>query len=179
MSYYTQDNDHSAVTGGQGTEDLQVYATKVSVDHQSDSSNAFHFEAGVDVITSASTDNIDFVKSSASRVDARTHVNTGYIRRFKGPGITAGVNGSLSIESDYTSLGTGVFLSKLDLSKTKEISLALQMFFDDLRWGRLHDGHPEKLIYPVELRTKEWFDHYRRDSYNLELGYYLLINKRT
>ena len=179
MSYYTQDNDHSAVTGGQGTEDLQVYATKVSVDHQSDSSNAFHFEAGLDVITSASTDNIDFVKSSASRVDARTHVNTGYSRRFKSPGITAGVNGSFSIESDYTSFGTGVFLSKVDLSKTKEISLALQMFFDDLRWGRLHDGHPEKLIYPVELRTKEWFDHYRRDSYNLELGYYRLINKRT
>ncbi|HEY5915926.1 MAG TPA: hypothetical protein VIU13_00925, partial [Chryseolinea sp.] len=28
MSYYTQDNVHSAVTGGLGTEDLQVYATQ-------------------------------------------------------------------------------------------------------------------------------------------------------
>src|SRR5688572_12723990 len=81
MSYYTQDNDHSAVTGGQGTEDLQVYATRLSVDHR-DSSNVFHFDAGLDVISSASTDNIDFVKSSASKVDARTHVNTGYNRKF-------------------------------------------------------------------------------------------------
>jgi hypothetical protein len=52
------------------------------------------------------------------------------------------------------------------------------MFFDDLRWGRLHDGQPEKLIYPAELRTKEWFDHYRRNSYNIEFGYYRVINKR-
>lgn len=178
MSYYTQDNDHSAVTGGQGTEDLQVYATQLSVDHQRDSSNTFHFEAGLDVISSASTDNIDFVKSSASKVDARTHVNTGYSRRFRGPGITAGVNGSFSIESDYTSFGTGLFFSKLDRTKSREISIALQMFFDDLRWGRLHDGHPEKLIYPAELRNKEWFDHYRRDSYNVEMGYFHVINRR-
>jgi len=177
MSYYTQDNDHSAVTGGQGTEDLQVYATQLSVDHR-DSSNVFHFDAGLDVISSASTDNIDFVKSSASKVDARTHVNTGYNRKFGRSGITAGINGSFSIESDYTSFGTALFFSKLDASKSREISIALQMYFDDLRWGRLHDGHPEKLIYPAELRNKEWFDQYRRNSYNVEFGYYHLINRR-
>lgn len=178
MSYYTQDNDHSAVTGGQGTEDLQVYTTQLSVDNLRDSVNAFHFDAGIDLISSASTDNIDFVKSSASQWDARTHFNTGYSRRFKRSGIAAGLNGGLSIESDYTSLGTGLIFNKVDPSRTKELSVALQMYFDDLRWGRLHNGHPEKLIYPVELRTREWFDHYRRDSYNLELGYYRVINKR-
>jgi hypothetical protein len=52
------------------------------------------------------------------------------------------------------------------------------MYFDDLRWGRLHDGKPEKLIYPVELRSIEWFDHYRRSSYNLDLGFYRVINRR-
>lgn len=178
MSYYTQDNDHSAVTGGLGTEDLQVYATQLSWDYQRDSSNTFHFDAGVDIISSASTDNIDFVKSSASKLDARTHLNTGYNRRFKRNGVSAGLNGSFSIESDYTSFGTGLFFSKLNESQSREISIALKMFFDDLRWGRLHDGQPEKLIYPSELRNREWFDHYRRDSYNLEVGYYRVINRR-
>ncbi len=178
MSYYTQDNDHSAVTGGQGTEDLQVYAMQAAVDHQRDSSNSFHFDGGVDVISSASTDNIDFNKSSASKVDVRTHLNTGYNHRFKKTGLAVGGSGSFSIESDYTSLGTALYFSRLNASQSREISLTLQMYFDDLRWGRLHDGHPEKLIYPAELRKKEWFDHYRRDSYNLELGYFRIINRK-
>jgi hypothetical protein len=178
MSYYTQDNDHSAVTGGLGTEDLQVYATQIAVDHQRDSSNSFHFDAGLDIISSASTDNIDFNKSSASKTDARTHINTGYNHRFRKSGISAGASGSFSIESDYTSFGGALYFSRLNSSQSREISMSVQMFFDDLRWGRLHDGHPEKLIYPVELRNKEWFDHYRRDSYNLEFGYFRIINKR-
>jgi hypothetical protein len=178
MSYYTQDNDHSAVTGGIGTEELQVYATQLAVDHRRDSSNSFHFDAGLDVISSASTDNIDYVKSSASKLDARTHVNTGYNHTFKKQRLSVGISNSFSIESDYTSFGAALFLNRLNKDQSREISAALQMFFDDLRWGRLHDGHPEKLIYPSELRTKEWFDHYRRDSYNLELGYFRILNKR-
>jgi len=178
MSYYTQDNAHSAVTGGIGTEDLQVYATQFSVDYQSDSANTFHVDGGLDIISSASTDNIDYVQSSASKTDVRTHLNTGYSRRIRRNGITAGANTGFSIESDYSSLNTGLFFSKINASQSREISISLQMFFDDLRWGRLHDGKPEKLIYPVELRSIEWFDHYRRSSYNLDLGFYRVINRR-
>lgn len=178
MSYYTQDNDHSAVTGGIGTEDLQVYATQLSVDHQKDSSNTFHVDTGLDVISSASTDNIDFIKSSASKVDARTHLNAGYNRLFKRQGITAGIMGGFSIESDYSSLGTGLSFNRINPSQSREISIVLQTYFDDLRWGRLHNGEPEKLIYPVELRSTEWFDHYRRSSYNLEVGFYQIINRQ-
>jgi hypothetical protein len=179
MSYYTQDNDHSAVTGGVGTEDLQVYATQISVDHLGDSVNSFHFDAGLDIISSASTDNIDFNKSSASKTDARTHVNTGYNHKFKRNGLNVGASGSFSIESDYTSFGAALYFSRLNASQSREISLAIQTYFDDLRWGRLHDGQPEKLIYPAELRNKEWFDHYKRNSYNLEFGYFRILNKRT
>ena len=178
MSFYTQDNDHSAVTGGIGTEDLQVYATQVSIDHQRDSSNTFHLGTGVDVISSASTDNIDFVKSSASKIDLRTYVNAGYSRLLGKKGITVGMNGGLSIESDYLSIGAGLSFSHINPSQSREISLALQTFFDDLRWGRLHSGEPEKLIYPIELQYKEWFDNYRRSSYNLEMGFYQVLNQR-
>ena len=178
MSYYTPDNDHSAVTGGIGTEDLQVYATQFSIDHQRDSSNTFHFDTGLDIISSASTDNIDFVQSSASKVDARTHLNAGYNRRFKQNGITAGLTGGLSIESDYFSIGAGLSFNRINRSQSREISIVFQTYFDDLRWGRLHNGEPEKLIYPFELRNKEWFDHYKRTSYNLEVGLYQVINER-
>jgi len=178
MSYYTQDNDHSAVTGGIGTENLQVYVSQLSLDHRPDSSNIFHIDTGVDVISSASTDNIDFIKSSASKVDLRTHINAGYSHLFNKKGTTAGINGGLSIESDYFSIGTGLSFRHINPSQSTEVSLAFQAFFDDLRWGRLHNGEPEKLIYPAELRYKEWFDHYRRTSFNMELGIYQVINQR-
>jgi hypothetical protein len=178
MSYYTQDNEHSAVTGGIGTEDLQVYATQLAMDVRRDSSNAFHFDAGVDVISSASTDNIDFVISSASKVDLRTHINAGYSRRLKDTRTTVGLISGLSIESDFFSVTNGLSLHHVNASQSRELSIALQTYLDDLRWGRLHDGKPEELIYPVELRDTVWFDHYRRSSFSVEFGFYQVINRR-
>lgn len=177
FSYYTQDNNHSAVTGGIGTEDLQVYATQLSIDSGNDSTTVYHFDAGIDIITSASTDNIDFVKSSASRIDARTHVNIGFNHRIRGTGTSYGVNGGFSIESDYLARGIAVSLGHA-ASASREFSVAFQTFFDDLRWGRLENGKPQKLIYPSELRNTQWFTAHNRNSFNLSLGWYETINTR-
>lgn len=177
FSYYTQDNNHSAITGGVGTEDLQVYAAQASLDSQKDSTHAFHLDAGIDIISSASTDKIDFVMSSASVLDARTHLNAGY-RRFFRKGFSAGVQSGLSFESDYLSLAESFSLTHMNSSRTREWSLDAQVFFDDLRWGRLNNGKPQKLIYPHELRNTAWFDIYRRNSYNILLGIFQVINKR-
>jgi hypothetical protein len=178
FSYYTQDNDHSAVTGGVGTEDLQVYAAQLSIDTQKDSLYSFHIDSGIDVITSASTDNIDFVVSSASKNDARTHLNLGYNRMINRKNVSIGINTGFSIESDYFSRALGLSWSKSDAVRQREVSVSLQSFFDDLRWGRLDNGKPQKLIYPSELRTKEWFDTYKRNSFNLEMEVYQIINRR-
>jgi hypothetical protein len=179
FSYYTQDNNHSAVTGGRGTEDLQVYTPQLTIDTRKDSLYAFHVDTGVDVISSASTDNIDFIMSSASKVDARTHLNLGYDRILPSRNATVGFNTGLSIESDYLSKALGISWNKINNEKQREVSVAFQSFFDDLRWGRLENGRPQKLIYPSELRSKEWFDTFRRNSFNLDIGIYQVINQRT
>jgi hypothetical protein len=178
FSYYTQDNNHSAVTGGIGTEDLQVYSAQLFLDLRSDTLKSFHVDAGVDVISSASTDNIDFVVSSASKVDQRAHLNIGYNKRIRGTGFNYGMNGGVSVESDYTSFVTGLTISHVDPSQSRELSLSFQAFFDDLRWGLFDTSEPQKLIYPSELRYKEWFTRHNRNSFNLSLGYYRTINKR-
>jgi hypothetical protein len=177
LSYYTQDNDHSAVTGGKGTEDLQVYATQVLIDWGNDSSQTFHVDAGVDIISSASTDNIDLVISSASREDARAHLNVGFNNRIRGSGYAYGASTGLSVESDYESLMAGLSLTHLSEDQNREWSLTLQTFFDDLRWGRF-DEEPKKLIYPSELRNKKWFNNHNRNSYNLAVGFSQTINSR-
>jgi len=180
QSYYTQDGNHSAVTGGIGTEALTVYATDISINHQRDSVNTFQLSVGIDVITSASTDKIDFVKSSASYHDNRFHLNTGYTRNFNKHHISAGINAGLSLESDYLSIPVGLSISKESEDQRRRFTAGIQAYFDDLRWGRFDPDHysPETLVYPEELRYKQWFDIYRRTSYNFSFAYYQEINQR-
>jgi len=179
FSYYNQNNNHSAVTGGEGTEDLQVYSTQFSVDNIKDSVRTFHYGFGFDIITSASTDNIDFVVSSASEDDFRGYINMGYQRPVKNSNLTWGMNTSFSMESDYTSLGQSFLLSHANDDQTRELSAMLQLYFDDLRWGRFQGSGVRELVYPVELRGTEWSDVYRRNSFNLLLNWIQTINQRT
>lgn len=180
-SYYTQEGNHSAVTGGTGTEELSVFAPEATISYRPDSSNNITFNAGADVITSASTDKIDYVISSASRKDVRSHFHLGYSRKLGNSGITAGIGTGLSIESDYLSIPLGLSFSYISPDASREIQVRFQSYFDDLRWGRLNENYhrPVRLIYPVELRYKEWYDTYRRSSYNLNLAIYQAINKKV
>ncbi len=181
FSYYTQDGNHSAVTGGEGTEDLQVYSADFSLQHSWDSIHAFSGGLGVDVISSASTDNIDFHVSSASSLDARVHLSLGYGRNFRNLGVEAGLKGSLSMESDYFSRGLDLWGTYSGKGKQFNASFRLQAYFDDLRWGRLSFAHPfkpVKLIYPEELRFKEWESEHNRTSINASLGFSHVINRR-
>jgi len=180
FSFYTQDGNHSAVTGGTGTENLQVYATDVSITHRPDLRNTYSLGLGIDMITSASTDNIDFVKSSASRHDNRFHLNAGYSRQLKKPSVRVGINSGLALESDYLSVPLGVSVEHDNADHSRQWSAGLQCYFDDLRWGRFDPDYysPETLVYPSELRDTAWFDIYRRSSYNLNLALYQVVNQR-
>src|SRR5262245_11878125 len=82
-AHYLQDGNHSAVTGGTGTEKLQVYSPEFILHRQVDSLNSYLIDAGVDVVSSASTDNIDFEMSSASKVDLHSYITAGYERTLK------------------------------------------------------------------------------------------------
>lgn len=179
FSYYNQDGNHSAITGGTGTEKLLVKVTDLEIKLKPDSVNTIDIGGGVDVITSASRDNIDYTMSSASKVDMRWHINAVYSRTLK-KDVTASIGSGLSIESDYASLPISFSILRSNPQKSREISVSLNCFFDDLRWGRLSWDYrkPVKLIYPYELRYKEWFSIYGRNSYNLQLAYYRAINNK-
>ncbi len=176
FSYYTQNNNHSAVTGGIGTEDLQVYAQDYSFTWSSGSIKSISLELGADIISSASTDNIDNVISSASKKDFRVHTTLGYNHNLKNK-LNLGITSGISTESDYLSVGSGVSVGRQSEDQSKEWSVTLQTFFDDLRWLNL--GKPRILIYPDELRDTEWFSIYRRNSYNLSFSFYQTINRRV
>ena len=177
-NHYLQDGDNSAVTGGKGTEKMTVYGPSIRY-NRANEKNEMAFQIGTDVISSASVDNINFV-SSTSRVDARMYLKASYQKNFEDWSLSIGSSGS--IESDYTSIGSYLGISKENPDKMSTFDLLFTMYNDDLRWGRLNSqagNKPVRLIYPVELRYKEWLDGHRRNSFNLKGAGSFVINKRN
>lgn len=179
FSQYAQDGDHSAVTGGTGTEKLNVYAPGFLLEFHK-GQNTFSLNGGGDIITSASTDRIDSIVSSASKTDVRTHAQVNYSRALGKNGAEAGIGTGISIESDYLSIPARIFVHYADPSGMRTYHATVEAFFDDLRWGRLNPDYrrPVTLIYPSELRYKEWYDTHNRYSYNFKTGFTQVINKR-
>jgi hypothetical protein len=94
--------------------------------------------------------------------------------------ISAGIG--LSIESDYFSFAKFVGISKTSRNRMQTYSADFQFFNDDLRWGRLNSSTkygPAFLIYPKELRYQEWYDVFKRNTYNANLGFSQVLNKRN
>jgi hypothetical protein len=179
-NHYIQDGNKSAVTGGIGTEQLTVYGPALNLEN-SFGKNTLTFNLGADIISSASLDNIDFVKSSASKVSRRGYLIGNYSRQFEKQNLNINGGLGLSIESAYFSVSSNLGFTKSDKDKLRTYSAQLLIFNDDLRWGRLSAQYwrPVKLIYPVEIRYKEWYDVFKRNSYNLKLGLTQIVNTRN
>lgn len=146
-SYYHQDGNNSAVTGGIGTEKLSDFATTIDVrlsryDHRK-RKHTVSGEIGVDVYTSASSDKIDpYTVSSASSQDVRFYPSLTYTVANEAKGSALTLNGSFSAEYDYISGGAGVGWSKLSQDRNREFGIKGQVFLDT--WS---------VILPIELRS--------------------------
>ncbi len=187
-SYYTQDGNNSAVTGGIGTEKLTDFSNTFDLklsryDHRNRKHN-IGLEVGVDTYTSASSDMIEpngigrngLVRTSASYQDVRVYPSVSWQVADENRGITFGANGSFSTEYDYTSKGAGLNFSKTSKDKSREFSAKLGAFLDT--W---------KVIYPYELRPVGYgtgghnadnVNYSPRNTFNLALTFAQIINQR-
>ncbi len=177
-SYYTQNGNNSAVTGGTGTEKLNDFSNSFELKlHKWDKKNRKHtydFELGVDHYTSASSDMIDLkANSSASHADTRIYPSANWTVENEPKGTSFGAGGSISYEFDYISFGANVNFSKKTKNKSGEFSGKLFTYLDNL-----------KLIYPVELRTGsliprgENYPTAARSTFGTSFSYSQIINQR-
>jgi len=111
--YYTQDGDHSAVTGGEGTEELDAVGPIILVQYETSTRWIYNAELGLENVTSASLDRIDYFESapgvnvsSASRKDNRVHINLGATKQMDRQ--TLGATVGFSGEYDYRSINAGL-----------------------------------------------------------------------
>ncbi len=180
-AYYNQDGNHSAVTGGIGTEKLIDFANsldlKLSFTDKKGRKHSITAEAAIDYYSSASSDKIDPRSvSSASMSDTHFYPTLSWSRKNENTHKTVGASFSYSTEWDYQSYGGNLNFSKSSKDNNTELSVKLGAFFDT--WS---------VILPYELRPDGYgsgaegdqnIDYKRRNSYNLSIGVSQVINKR-
>lgn len=180
-SYYNQDGNRSAVTGGIGTEKLIDFANSLDVKFsfldKKARKHSIIGEAAIDYYSSASSDKIDPRSvSSASMTDIHFYPTLAWSMKNDKKRISVGSSLSYSTEWDYQSYGGNLSFSKSSKDNNTELSLKIGAFFDT--WS---------VILPYELRPNGYgsgaegdnnIAHKRRNSYNASIGVSQVINKR-
>ncbi len=177
-SYYRQDGDKSAVTGGIGTEYLFDIANsidlKMSFSDKKKRKHSLNADFNVDYYSSASSDNIDpRTISGASRSDVHIYPSLSWSMKNDKNGTTRGISYSYSTEWDYHSHGVNLSFSKLSKDNNREFSVKAGVFLD--KWT---------IILPAELRTSTTptrgsaGETKPRNSYNTSFSLSQVINKR-
>jgi hypothetical protein len=176
-SYYRQDGNNSAVTGGIGTEKLTDFSgtfdIKLTRWDKLDRKHNFDIEAGIDHYTSASSDKINpQTISSASHADTRIYPSINWSMENQKKGSTIGAGLSFSTEFDYQSVGVNVNFAKKTKDHNGEFSAKLQAYIDQLKY-----------ILPIELRPgggsdNDNYTNKARNSFSGSLSYSQIINQR-
>ena len=154
-SYYSQDGDNAAVSGGIGTESLTDATGTIIIAIPLNDDDVLSIDAGISAYTSASSSNVNpfdgrggteadpFVASSGeSKADKWTNFTIGYSHSSDDRNNVFSGKLSYSTEYDYTSMGIGGSYAKLFNEKNTEFSLSANVYLD--KWS---------IIYPSELRS--------------------------
>jgi hypothetical protein len=166
-SYYEQDGDNAAVTGGIGTEQLSNFANVIILNVPLDSTHKVSLYGGADYYSSASTDNIDNNVSSASSSDLRGFGTLSYTKLNLPKGETYTYRLGFSAEFDYLSFSGGFSFTKDWNKANTSLTLSGQAFVD--RW---------QLIYPIELRRSVSLPGADRQSFNGSILFSQVLSQR-
>jgi len=150
-SYYTQDGDNAAVSGGIGTEELTDVTGTFVISIPLNDDDILIIDAGVSAYTSASSSNVGpfddgpadpfQASSGASSGDVWTNLTGSYSHSSNDRNDIWSAKILISSEYDYFSAGVGGSYTKLFNEKNTELSVNANVYIDT--WNA---------IYPTELR---------------------------
>ncbi len=201
-SYYSQDGDNAAVSGGVGTEELTDITGALVISIPLNDDDVLTIDAGVSAYTSASSSNVNpfdgsspadpfMASSGASGADTWVNLTGNYTHSSDDRNKIVSAKLSVSSEYDYFSFGFGGSYTQLFNEKNTELSLNVNVFLDT--WNA---------IYPIELRpfgtdgigffrpdeitgntdynpNFSEFDNESRNSYSLGLGFSQILHKNV
>lgn len=160
-SFYSQDGDNAAVTGGIGTEELTDFAPTIVVSVPMNADDVLSVEAGISAYSSASSSNINpfdgdkpadpfQASSGASSSDVWVGATASYSHSSDDRNRIWSAKASFATEYDYLSFGFGGSYTMLFNEKNTEVSINANVFLDS--WD---------LLYPVEFRDDFEIDAYQ------------------
>jgi len=168
-SFYTQNGDHAAVTGGIGTEELRDYATNINISIPVNDDDVLTIDGTVSAYTSASSSNLNtfsgaskgeinddrppsqsmkltgtpwLASTGASKSDVWLNANVNYSHSSDNRNNVYSGGISVSNEFDYSSLGTNISYLSLFNQQNTSLNLGAKIYID--KW---------KPVYPSEIRT--------------------------
>ncbi len=197
FSYYDQDGNHAAVTGGDGTEKLTDVTSAILVKIPLNEDAILTVDVGISAYSSASSSNVNpldtkgnnrvspyIASSGASGQDALVHFNPTYQHSSDDRNKIWSANVYVASEYDYFSMGLGGSYTYLFNEKNTEVGVKAQLYLD--QW---------KSQYPIELGsgffdsritgagnyspTFKPFAKENRNSYSLSLSFSQILSKRV
>lgn len=142
-SYYNQDGDHSAVTGGIGTEAVTDVANSLTLNlvwlNKASNKNTLSVGLGFDYHTAASQAYVSKTGAS-SPTGTRIYPSVDWTIENAKKGNSFGLGAYYSGEFNYQSRGLDAHFSQKTADKSGEFSVQLQGYFDEVT-----------LIYPSEF----------------------------
>lgn len=151
-SYYTQDGNNAAVSGGIGSEELTDATGTFVISIPLSDDEVLTIDAGISAYTSASSSNVDpfdsnnaadpfQASSGASGNDVWSNVTLAYSRSSDDRNNIWGAKLAVAAEYDYFSIGVGGSYTALFNEKNTEFGINTTIYLD--KWNA---------IYPTELR---------------------------
>ncbi|MEX0811663.1 MAG: DUF3570 domain-containing protein [Chitinophagales bacterium] len=170
FGYYTQEGNHSAVTGGEGTEKLSDYDSRIIVHIPLDSNQSLGAHVGINHYTSASSDKIDSRISSASSDDTRSTIELSYQKNKPEKNSSISLYSGGAVETDYISSSFGGGWDKSSESENSFYGFDFRAYFDT--WN---------IILPEELRATDYgnIKTDKRRTFNLSNYFSQVLNKRS
>jgi hypothetical protein len=175
FSYYQQDGNNSAVTGGIGTEKLTDVASNIIVNVPMKPQKNLVMDYGVSYYSSASSDNINpMTVSSASSSNIVFHLGITTVKKDTANNSEVGIKVGGTHQNNFGSATIGGYYAKQSEDKNRELKVQISLGYD--RWALYY---PISKLYPVELKGQgKLVDTNKRYSYNFSLAYKQVLAKR-
>ncbi|MEC3965121.1 DUF3570 domain-containing protein [Flagellimonas halotolerans] len=194
FSYYRQDGENAAVTGGEGTEELTDATSSIVLRMPMNEDDILTVDVGLSAYTSASSSNVNPLDGGAnatpfdassgeSRKDVLAYVKPTYRHSSDDRNSIWSANAYFSSEYDYFSIGFGGSYTKLFNEKNTEVTLSGNVYLD--KWNAQ---------YPIELRDGFFddritgngaynpifseFEYEKRNSYSLSLNFSQILGQK-
>ena len=194
FSYYSQDGQNAAVTGGEGSEELTDATSSIVLRMPMNEDDILTVDVGLSAYTSASSSNVNPLdggvnvtpfdaSSGESRKDVLAYINPTYQHSSDDRNTIWSANAYFSSEYDYTSIGFGGSYTKLFNEKNTEVTLSGRVFLD--KWNpqypiELRDGFFDDRITGIGTYSPIFteFDKENRNSYSLSLSFSQILSQK-